>query len=901
MRQQQLLTAVVLVALTACAMLASAQPSALLIHPTTHRWSVWTNGIDPGYPHWFQKSFDDSAWPTGYGLFGNDSNYPYPFQTLTPPPPVASRFFARTHFVWNGSPAGITLVGTNFVDDGAVVYLNGVEIYRFNMPAGPTTFETLAPSATVEPGVLPVRIALDALTNGQANPLVTGDNVIAVETASNSPFSSDTVWGMALYGGHVEPCPPPVIQPAAQSAAACRNVTFTAVDTNCPGTRFFQWYRNVGSGDEAMPGRTGPTLTIPSVAVSDAGSYFVRVTDSSGSFESARSTLRVAADTEGPRIFVASTFPDSDFINIYFDEPVDGSTAYDASTWSIRTTAADVVPPTVLSATADLSDVRQIRLTLDSALRPGVLYSYTTTQPVADACAGAVAPPGLTGPILQDTDLLHWADGRNWRYNQSGADQGTAWRAVNFDDSAWESGPQGFGRETSLFPDAPFSLQTPLSVGPERVTYYFRTRFRTPAVAGNLRFFAVVDDGAAVYVNGTEIGRINIRDDLVLNYNTFVDAVPEGQGYLPASGIVIPRNLLTAGENVLAIEVHQASPTSADVLLLARIVGGFDPVDPPAIAVQPTGLVITEGRNFTLSVVATPASAAYQWSKDDADIPGATSAAYAATAALNTGGSYRVRISNSVGSVTSLPATVIVRERILGYGVSWKYELTSQDPTLTGEPWFSPTFDDAAWPSGPGPLGFETNAATLARIPPLATVLPPTPEPRVTTYFRAAVTVPAIGAGESLYLTHLVDDGAAFYFDGRLAFVYNLAGGAPIQSDALAPTSTPGDGDAREVTVPIVLAPGTHTMAVEVHQSAPASLDFLFGAEISRGPALPALQVARESPHGVRLTWAPIAGVRLFAAPTADGPYWPVAITAPGEFVATGVEGLTARYFRLGY
>lgn len=883
----------------------------MLLHPTNTLWSVWSNGTNPGYglvpgsPDWAQPNFDDTAWPKGLGLFGNDFGYPYPFQTITPPPSVATRFYARTHFNWNGNIHGVTLRGTNFVDDGAVVYLNGVEIYRINMPAGPTTFETLAPGTFAEPIMIPVFLSLDALTNGNANPLVIGDNVIAVETASNSQASSDTVWGLSLYSSS-EPCHPLAnVTPARPNVLECRSVTLAATFAYlCPGLSSYQWYRNVGQGEELIPGSTGTTLTITSVEAGDAGEYYLRTTTTAGAVDSSHSVLIVTPDSAAP-VIVSAEAEASGSILVRFDEPflpvARGGTADDVRTWLIRSTSGEDV--SVVSALANASNPTEVRLTLGTAFLPGRAYEYVTTSPIADACTGAPLPAGQTGAVRFRANLVHWTDGRDWRYDQSGLDRGTAWREFGYDDSSWEHGPQGFGNETDGFPDAPDSQRTPLLVGSSRVTYYFRTRFSVPDDASDLLFRAAVDDGAVIYVNGTEIGRINMPPfPFTVNFSTIVPSISEGQGYLPAAGFLVPAQLLRTGENVLAVEVHQDSFFGTDVLLLASLTGSVRTYENSlTILTQPRSLSIVEGRPFAVGITTIAANASYQWFKDGTPIPGATSPTYSAVADGSSAGVYRVAVSNSSASVTSDPATVIVRRLVKSYVGNWKYRIESQDFTLAGTPWYAIGFDDSSWASAPGPFGVETTASTLERIPAITTPLPAPSSNLLTTYFRSTIDVPAISAGESLFLNHVIDDGAAFYVDGDLAFTYNFSVGEPIRFGTLTPTAVQIDGDAREITVPIALPAGLHTLAVEVHQASPTSSDVVFGVEITRGPAFPRLNIGYAAPNVVRVTWAPAIGVHLYSALSATGVFTMVSGDPQGSLVMKIPADGLVRFYRLGY
>jgi hypothetical protein len=86
-------------------------------------------------------------------------------------------------------------------------------------------------------------------------------------------------------------------------------------------------------------------------------------------------------------------------------------------------------------------------------------------------------------------------------------------------------------------------------------------------------------------------------------------------------------------------------------------------VTAPSIATQPASKSVTAGQTATFSVGALgTAPLAYQWQKNNLDISGATGAAYTtpATTLADSGSTFRVRISNSVSSVTSASATLTV-------------------------------------------------------------------------------------------------------------------------------------------------------------------------------------------------------------------------------------------------
>lgn len=151
-----------------------------------------------------------------------------------------------------------------------------------------------------------------------------------------------------------------------------------------------------------------------------------------------------------------------------------------------------------------------------------------------------------------------------WKYNDTGTDLGTGWRAAAYADGAWASGIGWLG-----YGDV--GLSTALGYGPDAANkypcYYFRHSFslpNAPATYSGLHLKLKRDDGAIVYLNGTEILRTNMPAGAV-SYTTLASATVGGADeetyfdfYLPVTGLV-------AGTNVLAVEVHQSTANSSDL------------------------------------------------------------------------------------------------------------------------------------------------------------------------------------------------------------------------------------------------------------------------------------------------------------------------------------------------
>lgn len=163
--------------------------------------------------------------------------------------------------------------------------------------------------------------------------------------------------------------------------------------------------------------------------------------------------------------------------------------------------------------------------------------------------------------------------GATWKYLDNGTNQGSAWRAASFNDAAWASGPAQLG-----YGDG--DEATVVGYGPDPnnkyITTYFRRSFTVtnPAAYASLTLNLKRDDGAAVYLNGVEVFRTNLAADAAFNaYGS--NASDDGNTWQTTT--VLP-GALVVGNNVLAVEVHQATAASSDLSfdleLTGRLQGG---------------------------------------------------------------------------------------------------------------------------------------------------------------------------------------------------------------------------------------------------------------------------------------------------------------------------------------
>jgi len=167
----------------------------------------------------------------------------------------------------------------------------------------------------------------------------------------------------------------------------------------------------------------------------------------------------------------------------------------------------------------------------------------------------------LTIDAPQYSTVTLVSSGSNWLYLDNGTDQGTGWRNPSFDDSSWDEGPAQFG-----YGDG--DEATVVSYGPDPDNKYITTYFRHTFEANDVNQFTAItlkllrDDGAVIYLNGTEIARCDNMPEGTIDYLTTALTWIEGETFIEFS---VDPNLLVDGNNVIAVEVHQCSGTSSDI------------------------------------------------------------------------------------------------------------------------------------------------------------------------------------------------------------------------------------------------------------------------------------------------------------------------------------------------
>ncbi len=163
--------------------------------------------------------------------------------------------------------------------------------------------------------------------------------------------------------------------------------------------------------------------------------------------------------------------------------------------------------------------------------------------------------------------------GATWRYLDNGSDQGTAWRATAFADGTWAQGPAelgyGDGGEATVVNCGP---NAPGCASANYITTYFRKSFTVSDVSSisALELKLQRDDGAIVYLNGTQIASSNMPVPPITYISPASTAVGGSSETFLITFALSPTGLVN-GTNVLAVEIHQNLATSSDISFNASL------------------------------------------------------------------------------------------------------------------------------------------------------------------------------------------------------------------------------------------------------------------------------------------------------------------------------------------
>jgi hypothetical protein len=486
--------------------------------------------------------------------------------------------------------------------------------------------------------------------------------------------------------------------------------------------------------------------------------------------------------------------------------------------------------------------------------------------------------------------------GSLWTYLDDGVPQGPEWRDSFYDDSQWNAGygELGYGDGDEA---------TVVNFGPDANTKYITTYFRhgfevaNPTSLQSLTLGLRRDDGAVVYLNGNEVFRSGMEEDVEILHETLARDTAGEAGEFILFNKQVPPSLLVSGQNVIAVEVHQAALTSSDLsfdLLLranvssspatlsitnpsptatffapADITFGIDAYDSDSSIVSvelvEDGTVLAEDRIFPYAVTA----------------PGFAVGTHTVVARAIDESGVTAESAPFVFRVLELPIVTT----LVSTGSVWRY---LDDASDQGTAWIEPSFDDSNWLEGAAELGFgdsrETTALTSGAI---------------TYYFRHAFSFEGPNNATNLLVQVRRDDGVALYLNGTPVGRSNLPEG-DLLFDTPAGADTDPETDFRQIWIPAqLLLNGINLLAAEVHQSSATSSDVTFDLSLEAyAPPVtrPTLTLYRDGVGAYRLVWSDASFVLEQSSALEPATWVPVA-GAVSPYVLTSRPG--SNFFRL--
>lgn len=195
------------------------------------------------------------------------------------------------------------------------------------------------------------------------------------------------------------------------------------------------------------------------------------------------------------------------------------------------------------SAKTDIRKGEQLQLSCKP--EPGYVLSHWKVTPGTES----------------DSTLIGRGD--SWKYLESWATPASNWTALAFNDSGWETGNAQFG-----YGDG--DEATVVGYGGDSqnkmITCWFRKTFilADPSAFTRYTLHLLRDDGSRVFVNGVEVIRENMDKWSFGSYSpAVVNINGEEEKYFHTYRI--NPSLFKQGQNVIAVEIHQASATSSDM------------------------------------------------------------------------------------------------------------------------------------------------------------------------------------------------------------------------------------------------------------------------------------------------------------------------------------------------
>ncbi|HMJ64544.1 MAG TPA: lamin tail domain-containing protein, partial [Candidatus Binatia bacterium] len=755
-------------------------------------WRFNDTGVDPG-PAWKNSNYDDSGWPEGAALFFQEDGL-LPATKNTPLTPGRITYYFRTCLVITGDVQRIVLNVRPVIDDGAVAYVNGVEVFRINMPAGDVNYATIA-NAVVGDATFgeTVYIASDHF--------VAGTNILAVEVHQGRSFGaySQTVidanpLGYWRFGEN--------LGPAVDSAglAGAQNGSYAGF--------------SLANRTQAGP---RPTDTINGQPLSG--------------FETNNAAPRFAGNADNGDDVVI--IPDPGLFNFA------GTRIFTLEAWVNGGTLQEGSAGVIAKGTGGGGEQFAIDV-FNGAYR---FFGWNGAGGAAVATA-AIGPNGTWQHLVAVLDQ----SASRMKLYINGVESASTTPFATLVDTGHEVSIGSRKNSSSSNYDLNFEGRIDevaiynRALSPAEITAHFNAAFTNNAAAGpdtNDVVFGLEIINAETLPEPEEPKIAFNEHSSSTNAAFWLELINDGRANVDLGGwtiarfggatnrqFTLPSQVLAPGE-LLQVTKDQMGfgADSGDRLALYKP-GGTNVADVFVAKTEPRGR--------------SPDGTGAWWFPNQPTPGASNSFVFRNELVIN-------EIMFHQRELLAEPATFSPTNLLLTISNAWKYHAEGVD---LGTDWRARFFNDSAWAASNAVFYAPTNPFSLPA--PKNTFVPLTNSSGariITYYFRTEFDFAGVTNGLTLALRPIIDDGAVFYLNGEEVYRQNMPA-TNILYGTLATVSIGIPGFTGPIAIPITnLLEGLNTLAVEVHQSSVINNDFDFGAELLAyyqvTPALP----FRDSPE----------------------------------------------------
>ncbi len=472
-------------------------------------------------------------------------------------------------------------------------------------------------------------------------PTVAGDDGAAFTVEVANVTGNATSNEVTLTVTSAVTAPSITSQPANQSVAVGGTAIFSVTATGTAPLSY-QWSKN----NAPINGATSSSYTTPATVIGDNGATFtVEVINGVGSAVSAAATLSVTSTAVAPSI---TTQPADQMVGVgakaTFTVLASGSAPL---TYQWSKNGAAITGATAASYTTPATVIGD----------NGASYSVQVTNSAGNASSNAatltvnnVAPTITAQPKNQTANLgatatfVVTATGTNpltfqWLKNGITIPGATA--------SSYTTPATLVGDN-----DTTFSVRITNSAGNVLSSAATLTvKVAAPAITAQPKNQSVLAGGAAAF-------SVTATGTAPLTYQWFKKGTVISGA--TAASYTTPATVIGDSGATFTVKVTNSAGTVTSNAATLTVTAA---ATAPTIVSQPANQSVTVGTSATFSVTASgTAPLTYQWSKGGAVISGATGASYTtpATALIDSGKSFTVKVTNTAGNVTSAPAILTV-------------------------------------------------------------------------------------------------------------------------------------------------------------------------------------------------------------------------------------------------